>query len=77
MKGPAFAAYLQHETQSTHPSWIPGSDPAVEFYDGTVRIYDQRGESCTIRRPLSRQLRALATQLGLIADEIDRRRFGE
>jgi len=73
--GEAFAKYLAHQTRSRHAASIPDSDPWVEFYDGVVRIFDQRGESCSLRSPLPRQLRALATMLELCADEIERRRF--
>lgn len=75
MKGEAFARYLAQATRSAHASYIPGEDPAVEFYDGTVRIFDQRGESCSLKSPWPRQLRALATQLELVAAEIERRYF--
>lgn len=67
--------YLVEQTKLQHVSWLHGDDPEVEFYDGIARIHNQRGESCTLKAPLPRQLRALATQLQLIADEIERRYF--
>lgn len=75
MTGPAFMQYLIAQTKSAHGTWLEESDPAVELYDGIVRVYDQRGESMSMRRPFPRQLRALATQLQLCADELERRGF--
>lgn len=72
MTDPAFAAYLRHHA---HPAWCPDSDPSVEMHDGTVRIFDQRGESCSLKQPFPRQLRALAKMLEMCADEIERRGF--
>lgn len=71
----AFMQYLTERTRAAEPAYIDGSDPAVEMWDGTVRIFDQRGESCSLKHPLPRQLRALALQLQLCADEIERRGF--
>lgn len=75
MTAEAFMRYLTDHTRAMSPGWIEHSDPAVEMYDGAVRILDQRGESCSLRQPLPRQLRALALQLQLCADEIERRAF--
>lgn len=70
-----FMRYLVQMTRDAEPAWIEGSDPAVEMYDGAVRIIDQRGESCSLKHPMPRQLRALAYQLTLCAQEIERRHF--
>ncbi len=75
MTGPAFMRYLIAQTKRLDPTWIHNSDPAVELYDGHVRVFDQRGESMTLRRPIACQLRALATQLQLCADELERRGY--
>lgn len=75
MNAQAFMRYLAERTQAEQPAWLPHDDPSVEMYDGAVRIFDQRGESCNLRSPLPRQLRALAFQLSLCADEIERRGF--
>ena len=77
MIGNAFNRYLIQRTRDEHVSWLPENDPTVEFYDGTVRVHDQRGESCSLKAPMPRQLRALATQLLLVADEIERRAHEE
>jgi len=55
-------------------TYCDGVDPDVEFYDGIVRVRDQVGESCVLPHD-PRQLRAVAQQLQMIADEIERRRF--
>lgn len=73
MTGPAFMRYLRERTCEEHASWLPSIDPAVEMYDGIVRIHDQRGESIRLPGVMPRQLRAIATQLLLCADEIQRR----
>lgn len=73
MKAQDFARYLRDKTQAEHASYLHGQDPAVEMFDGTVRVLDQRGESCSLKHPWPRQLRALATMLQLCADEIERR----
>lgn len=75
MTGAAFNRYMARRTAEQHLTWLPDHDPAVEFFDGTVRIFDQRGESCAINGAKSRQLRVLATQLRIVADEIDRREY--
>lgn len=75
MSPSAFARYLIAATQERHIAYLPEHDPAAEFYDGTVRVFDHLGESCSLRHPLPRQLRALATQLQLIAGEIERRGY--
>lgn len=75
MNARAFARYLHDVTRNAHPAHIADEDPTVEFYDGTVRIFDQRGESCSLKRPFPRQLRALATMLELVAAEIERRGY--
>jgi hypothetical protein len=69
----AFMRYLRARVRARHAAHIQGEDPEVELYDGIVRIFDQRGESMSMRGPLPRQLRALATMLELCADEIERR----
>jgi len=68
-------AFMAAHVKSAHPSYLPYEDPALEFYDGTVRIHNQWGESCSLKAPLPRQLRALATMLQLCADEVERRGF--
>jgi hypothetical protein len=73
--GQQFMRYMQHRIEAEHPSWISHDDPAVEMWDGTVRVLDNRGESCALKAPLPRQLRALATMLQLCADELERRSF--
>lgn len=74
MTGNEFMAYMKSKTRDAHPAMCHG-DPRVEMYDGMVRIFDERGESMTIRRPLMRQLLALAFQLELCAAELDRRAY--
>lgn len=71
----AFHKYLRAQIQRRHAAYIPDSEPAVEYYDGVVRVFDQRGESCSLRAPFPRQLRQLATMLELVADEIDIRGY--
>jgi hypothetical protein len=69
----SFMAYLRDQTRKRHPASLE-TDPQVEMYDGKVRVFDGRGESCYLPpRPLV--LRAIATQLELCADEIERRGF--
>lgn len=70
----AFHKYLRAQIQRRHAAYIPDSDPAVEYYDGVVRVFDQRGESCSLR-PYPRHLRQLATMLELVADEMERRGY--
>ena len=69
-----FARYLAYRRVGEN-AHLEGVDPEVEMYDGFVRIFDQRGESMTLRRPFARQLRSLALQLEVCASEIDRRDF--
>jgi len=71
----AFHRYMMETTRARHAAYIPGGDPEVEMYDGTVRILDQRGESCSLKAPLPRQLRAIATMLELCAQELERRAY--
>lgn len=73
MTGRAFDRYMRDRTRASYGEWIEDGDPAVEMFDGTVRIHDQRGESCSIKHPSPHQLRALAFQLQLCAEEIERR----
>lgn len=74
MKGQAFNRWLEHETKRQSPAHAE-YDPSVEMYDGAVRVFDQLGESCSLKLPLPRQLRQLALQLTLCAEEIERRGF--
>lgn len=71
MNGKQLMDYMLSKMPS---SYLPGHDPIVELYDDRVRVLDQRGESCVLP-PNPRQLRAVAQQLQMIADEIERRRF--
>jgi hypothetical protein len=71
----AFQAFMRSRVAAQHPAFLPGDDPEVEMFDGTVRVFDQRGESCSLRAPQSRHLRQLATMLQMCADEIERRSF--
>ena len=67
-------------------SYLREDDPVVEMFDGVVRIHDQRGGELRLPTDLAperydrrshptRVLRALAQQLMLCADEIERRAY--
>lgn len=75
MTGPAFMSYLAAKIGERIPAFVSGDDPVVEFYDGIVRIHDQRGESLSLPRAHPRQLCALAFMLEEVASEMERRRF--
>jgi hypothetical protein len=68
-----FMRFMRARVREQHGAFLAGDDPEVEMHDGTVRIFDQRGESCSLRSPPVRYLRQLATMLHLCADEIERR----
>jgi hypothetical protein len=67
-------AFMRYMASKMSDLYVDGCDPCVEFYDDKVRVTDLRGESAVLP-PNPRQLRAVAQQLQMIADEIERRGF--
>jgi hypothetical protein len=76
MTGRDFMQYMLSQMPS---SYVDGEDPGVDFHEGIVRVAES-GDPDALRGtcvlpPNPRQLRAVAQQLQMIADEIERRRF--